>query len=108
MGFRVTSAVARPAGSLWPKQLNRGTLGHDRYGYRAARKVRMNGQLPRETALLLVALCLVLAEPTHAVEWPPWQRAYDPATRTRFIPVELWTGASWDGTQEIRMAPAAL
>ena len=25
-----------------------------------------------------------------------------------FIPVELWTGAPWDGTQEIRMAPAAL
>jgi hypothetical protein len=26
----------------------------------------------------------------------------------RFVPVELWTGAPWDGTQEIGMAPAAL
>jgi len=43
-----------------------------------------------------------------AEDWSPWQRAYDPATRTRFIPVELWTGAPWDGVQEIRMAPAAL
>ena len=32
---------------------------------------------------------------------------HDPATRTRFIPVELWTGVPWDGAREIRMAPAA-
>src|SRR5437016_407342 len=38
----------------------------------------------------------------------PWDRAYDAATRTRFIPVELWTGASWDGEHVIRMAPADL
>ena len=58
--------------------------------------------------LLLAALCVVLASAARAEEWSAWQRAYDPATRTRFIPVELWTGAAWDGTQEIRMAPAAL
>ena len=58
--------------------------------------------------LLLVALCLALAGVARADDWSAWQRAYDPATRTRFIPVELWTGAPWDGTQEIRMAPAAL
>ena len=57
---------------------------------------------------LLFALCLALAGLAHAQDWSAWQRAYDPATRTRFIPVELWTGAPWDGTQEIRMAPAAL
>lgn len=57
---------------------------------------------------LLIALCLVLAGAARADDWSAWQRAYDPATRTRFIPVELWTGAPWDGTQEIRMAPAAL
>jgi hypothetical protein len=44
----------------------------------------------------------------RAEDWSSWQRAYDPATRTRFIPVELWTGSPWDGTPEIRMAPAAL
>lgn len=58
--------------------------------------------------LLLVALYLVLVGTVRADDWSAWQRAYDPATRTRFIPVELWTGAPWDGTQEIRMAPAAL
>jgi len=62
----------------------------------------------KENALLLIALCLAFAGTAHAEDWSAWQRAYDPATRTRFIPVELWTGATWDGTQEIRMAPAAL
>jgi hypothetical protein len=56
---------------------------------------------------LLVALCM-LAGGVRADDWSAWQRAYDPVARTRFIPVELWTGAPWDGTQEIRMAPAAL
>jgi hypothetical protein len=59
-------------------------------------------------ARTLVALCIALAGAARADDWSAWQRAYDPATRTRFIPVELWTGAPWDGTQEIRMAPAAL
>jgi hypothetical protein len=58
--------------------------------------------------LLAFAFCVVLAGPAGAQDWSPWQRAYDPATRARFIPVELWTGAAWDGRQEIRMAPAAL
>jgi hypothetical protein len=58
--------------------------------------------------VLLHALCLMLAQSARAADWSAWQRAYDPATRTRFIPVELWTGTPWDGTQEIRMAPAAL
>jgi hypothetical protein len=57
---------------------------------------------------VLLALCLALASAARAEDWSAWQRAYDPATRARFIPVELWTGVPWDGTQEIRMAPAAL
>ena len=63
--------------------------------------------MQEEKAFLLSVLCLALAGPAGAEDWSAWQRAYDPATRTRFIPVELWTGAPWDGTQEIRMAPAA-
>src|SRR6185295_5952376 len=31
-------------------------------------------------------------------------QAQDP--QTRFIPVELWTGAAWDGREELRMGPA--
>jgi hypothetical protein len=57
---------------------------------------------------LLIALCLVLTGAARANDLSAWQGAYDPATRTRFIPVELWTGAPWDGSQDIRMAPAAL
>jgi len=63
--------------------------------------------LPQEKACLLTLL-LALAAPAGAEDWSAWQRAYDPATRTRFIPVELWTGAPWDGAREIRMAPASL
>jgi len=58
--------------------------------------------------LPLILLCLVFAGRAHADDWSAWQRAYDPAARTRFIPVELWTGAPWDGTQEIRMTTAKL
>jgi len=61
-----------------------------------------------ELQLSLIVLCLALAGAVRADDWSAWQRAYDPVTRTRFIPVELWTGGPWDGTQEIRMAPAAL
>jgi hypothetical protein len=57
---------------------------------------------------VLLVFWVALAGAAHADDWSAWQRAYDPATRTRFIPVELWTGGAWDGTQEIRMAPAAL
>ena len=64
--------------------------------------------LPKERVLLLIALCLAFADVARAEDWSAWQRAYDPATRTRFIPVELWTGVPWDGTQEIHMPPAAL
>jgi len=62
----------------------------------------------RAKGALLTAVCLALTGVARAEDWSPWQRAYDPATRTRFIPVELWTGTDWDGTQEIRMVPAAL
>ena len=59
-------------------------------------------------AFLLFVLCLLLGVSARAEDWSARQRAYDPETRTRFIPVESWTGAPWDGTHEIRMPPAAL
>jgi hypothetical protein len=37
-----------------------------------------------------------------------WAASYDPATRTRFIPVELWTGGPWNGARELRLTPARL
>jgi hypothetical protein len=35
---------------------------------------------------LLTAICLALTGVARAEDWSAWQRAYDPATRTRFIP----------------------
>jgi hypothetical protein len=66
-------------------------------------------RLSKEQTVLLIALCLImLVGAALADDWSAWERAYDPAARTRFIPVELWTGAPWNGMQEIRMAPTTL
>jgi hypothetical protein len=40
----------------------------------------------RQNTLLLIALSLALASVARADDWSNGQRAYDPATRTRFIP----------------------
>ena len=49
----------------------------------------------RTKTLVLLLLFLTLAGAARAENWSAWQRAYDPATRARFIPVELWTGLPW-------------
>lgn len=33
----------------------------------------------------------------------PWDKAYNSETKERFIPVELFTGAPWDGTHELKL-----
>jgi hypothetical protein len=37
-----------------------------------------------------------------------WAAADNPRTGARFIPLELWTGAEWDGTHVIRLSKADL
>ncbi len=37
-----------------------------------------------------------------------WDDAYDAGAKTRFIPVELWTGAKWDGDRSLKMTKADL
>jgi len=37
-----------------------------------------------------------------------WAASYDLVTKTRFKPVELWTGGEWDGSRELKMTPANL
>ena len=44
----------------------------------------------------------------HAADVSHWAASYDAASKTRFIPVELWTGGEWDGSRELRMTPANL
>ncbi len=41
--------------------------------------------MPNLTTRLLLVLCLGLATAARAEDWSAWQRAYDPATRTRFF-----------------------
>ena len=62
----------------------------------------MSGRWP------LLVLLLLVAFGARGAALSMWAASSDPATKTRFIPVELWTGAPWDGKQEIRMAPAEL
>ena len=62
----------------------------------------------RATRLVVPLVVLAVALAAHATEPSSWERSYDAATGTRFIPVELWTGGEWDGTRVIRMAPADL
>ena len=52
-----------------------------------------------------LALLLVAGLTSGATVDPsPWDSAVDPATKARFIPVELWTGAEWDGKKELKMS----
>jgi hypothetical protein len=51
---------------------------------------------------LALAICACATVPS------PWSESYDSTTKSRFIPVELWTGAAWDGTHELKMSPADL
>jgi hypothetical protein len=56
-------------------------------------------------ALLVTVIGLGTAEGGDGSQWAA---SYDPATKTRFIPVELWTGGTWNGSRELRLTPAGL
>jgi len=50
------------------------------------------------------ALFLVAASaPSWSADADPWQASIDSAKKERFIPVELWTGAPWDGGRDLAM-----
>jgi hypothetical protein len=61
-------------------------------------------------ALVVTMLAVMVGAPAPggalAWDWAPWSSAYDAATGTRFIPVELFTGGEWNGARVIRLAPA--
>jgi hypothetical protein len=60
-------------------------------------------------SLLVVGLLLVAeSSPAAAADQSPWASSIDPASKSRFIPVELWTGAEWDGGKELKMSNAEL
>src|SRR5258706_11115522 len=57
------------------------------------------GLLVSGTALLAAA-CGALVQPTPKAHW---EAAYDPATETRFIPLELILGQDWNGGRELAL-----
>jgi hypothetical protein len=57
----------------------------------------------RKMRLVVIASVLWLAGSAVANTAEPdgWDRAYDPATRTRFIPLQLIIGGAWNGERTI-------
>jgi hypothetical protein len=61
--------------------------------------------ISRVIAALLIALAVGAS---NAAELTKWAASYDPTTKTRYIPIELWSGGEWDGNRELRMTSANL
>lgn len=59
---------------------------------------------------LLIFFCAmgVAVPECQSADNSSWDGAYDAATRSRFIPVELWTGSRWEGKQTINLPKADL
>jgi hypothetical protein len=49
------------------------------------------------TSIFSISLCQQTAKKS------PWDNAYNSTTKQRFIPVELFTGATWDGKHELTL-----
>src|SRR5450830_968384 len=62
----------------------------------------------RRLLLSAAALLLSFTQAAHAADQNVWDAAYDAGAKTRYIPVELWTGSQWDGSRELKMLPADL
>lgn len=52
-------------------------------------------------ATLLSTLCACAQVGSTAAD--PWEASIDKVRKERFIPVELWTGAAWDGGRDLAM-----
>jgi hypothetical protein len=65
--------------------------------------------MTRLVSLLILGLFLFAGSSrVTAADQSPWSSSIDPASKARFIPVELWTGAEWDGRKELKMSNAEL
>lgn len=59
------------------------------------------------SALIGMALAAALGEAV-AADTSDWAKGTDPDGKTRFIPVELWTGSPWNGERVIALPKANL
>ncbi|MGD8252188.1 MAG: hypothetical protein PVF20_07730, partial [Desulfobacterales bacterium] len=55
------------------------------------------------TIPVLIALVLLAGCATNQMAW---KASVDQTAKTRFIPVELWSGSRWQGEQSIQLTPA--
>lgn len=55
--------------------------------------------------LWLVSFILAAAMPASPAELRVWEASINAHTKERFIPVELWTGADWDGQKILKTVP---
>lgn len=52
---------------------------------------------------LLTAVMALTSASAVAFDTKAWEGSTNPETRERYIPVELWAGAEWDGKRELKM-----
>jgi hypothetical protein len=53
---------------------------------------------------LLAGIIASAANTALALDLKAWEAATNPYTKQRYIPVELWSGAEWDGKRELKIA----
>ena len=54
-------------------------------------------------AIALAGVLRLTAGAAVALDLKAWESSTFPETKERYIPVELWAGAEWDGNRELRM-----
>jgi hypothetical protein len=54
-------------------------------------------------AATLLAGTITLVSTTAVALENAWQGSINPETKERYLPVELWAGAEWDGKRELKM-----
>jgi hypothetical protein len=52
---------------------------------------------------LLTAVIASAPATAIAIDMRAWEDSTNPETKERYIPVELWAGAEWDGKRELKM-----
>ena len=57
--------------------------------------------------VIFLGLSILGCASTITAENNPWDKAYSSVTKQRFIPVELFTGANWDGEHELKLKEAS-
>jgi hypothetical protein len=63
-------------------------------------------RLNTSLALLLTGLTVLAMTSVSAADIKVWEASINPQTKERYIPVELWAGAEWDGNRELKTPKA--